>query len=62
MNIALDEVAEKKRLLDAKLDDFGKAMTTEPGRLAFAQLPALLQEQARTPPRSATRGQALQAA
>ena len=42
MNIALDEVAEKKRLLDAKLDEFGKAMTTEPGGRAFAPLPALL--------------------
>ena len=44
MKIALDDVAEKKRLLDAKLEEFGKALTTETGRDVFAPLPGLMQE------------------
>ena len=44
MNIALDDVAEKKKLLDGKLEEFGKSMSTDAGRQAFAPLPALMQE------------------
>jgi methyl-accepting chemotaxis protein len=44
MSATLDDVGEKKRLLDTKLDEFGKSMTTDAGRQAFAPLPALAQE------------------
>ena len=44
MSATLDDLGEKKRLLDAKLEEFGKAMTTDAGRQAFVPLPALAQE------------------
>ncbi len=44
LSATLDDVGEKKRLLDTKLDEFGKGMTTDAGRQAFAPLPALAQE------------------
>jgi methyl-accepting chemotaxis protein len=44
MSATLDDVGEKKRLLDTTLEQFGKAMTTDAGRQAFAPLPGLAQE------------------
>jgi methyl-accepting chemotaxis protein len=40
-NAALADVAEKKRLLDSKIQEFGQGMTTAQGREAFAPLPDL---------------------
>ena len=42
MGVALADVADKGRLLEEKLDEFGKAMVTQAGRDAHAPLPALL--------------------
>ena len=39
---ALADVAEKARFLEAKLDEFGKAMATPAGRQAFEPMPALM--------------------
>ena len=41
---ALADVAEKKALLEVRLEEFGKAMNTDAGRQAFAPMPALAQE------------------
>ena len=39
---ALADVAEKAKFLEAKLDEFGRAMSTPAGREAFKPLPALM--------------------
>ena len=39
---ALADVAEKAKLLEAKLDEFGKAMATPEGQQAFEPMPALM--------------------
>jgi methyl-accepting chemotaxis protein len=44
MNIALGDAMEKKKLVEGVLDAFGKSLTTDAGRQAFAPLPALMQE------------------
>jgi methyl-accepting chemotaxis protein len=44
MEVALEDVLEKKRLIDARLEAFGKGITTDAGRQAFAPIPALVQE------------------
>ncbi|MEI7444487.1 MAG: methyl-accepting chemotaxis protein [Burkholderiales bacterium] len=41
---ALADVAEKKRLLEERLEEFGQGMITAVGRAAFAPLPALMRE------------------
>jgi methyl-accepting chemotaxis protein len=43
MNTALADVAERKRLLQERLGEFGKGISTDAGRQAFAQLPDLMQ-------------------
>jgi methyl-accepting chemotaxis protein len=42
MGVALADVGEKTRLLEEKLDEFGKAMVTKEGRDAYLPMPPLL--------------------
>jgi methyl-accepting chemotaxis protein len=44
MNAALADIAEKRAVLEEKLEAFGRAMTNPAGREAFAPLPGLLRE------------------
>jgi methyl-accepting chemotaxis protein len=43
MATALADVAERKKMLDSKLAEFGRSMVTDAGRKAFEPLPALMQ-------------------
>lgn len=40
--VALADVQDKKRFLEARLAEFGRGMTTDAGRRAFAPMPALM--------------------
>jgi methyl-accepting chemotaxis protein len=42
LNATLADIADKKKFLEAKLDEFGKGMEYEEGRKAFAPMPALM--------------------
>ena len=44
LRIALADVADKQKFLYAKLDEFGRAMSDEPGKKAFAPLRGLMDE------------------
>jgi methyl-accepting chemotaxis protein len=44
MNASLADVADKVRLVELRLDEFGKAMVTQAGRDAYAPMPPLMAE------------------
>jgi len=44
MNAALADIGEKRAVLEEKLEEFGRAMSTPAGREAFVPMPALLRD------------------